>query len=372
LRKRAGLWLTTAGFFAGRAAVAEVVRELAGLEASGFPVGLVPPVSPQRWTLALGEGDEAPTLRVWRWPCVRGGDPPQWLATVDGGQTSSIICLAGDTVDRLWRQLAAADRAEPSLLPVDPAEVDGVVLSEGDRQVHLRRDPTAGWKITEPAVGYTADGEHIDEWLAGLALVALSDQGASTPLSAPLSAPRPAPSGARRLVLEGARRAEIVAAPPHAGKVRVERSGELGAASAPANLFAKLEPDPLRFRSRLVLELARFDVDAIDIRTPVGQRRLRRDADRWVDLASADVLTVERLLAPLARLAAERFALDARPFIARDILEIATRRGADSTKVQLEIDGQCRARLTGVPVFVLTSDACQALRAAMLQLTRTK
>src|SRR6185503_528043 len=198
-----------------------------------------------RWTLALGQGDEAPTLRVWQWPCVRAAEPAQLLATVQGVQTSSVICLPGDTVARLWRGLAAADRAEPHLLVVDPGEVDGVVLSERDRQVHLRRDPTAGWKITEPAIAYAADAGHIDEWLAGLARVALSDQSAFAPLSAPLSephsAPRPSPPGARRLVLEGARRAEIVVAPPRAGKVRIERSGELGAASAPATLFAELD-----------------------------------------------------------------------------------------------------------------------------------
>jgi len=364
LRKREGLWLTDAGFFAARAPTGELLRLLTGLEASAFPERRKPPEQPPRWTLALGADDRA-RLSVWQSACNRRSDPPQWLATASAGAgtSSQIICLAGDTVDRLWRLLAAADRAEPALLPVDPGEVDGVVLADGDRRIHLRRDASAGWRISEPAVDYAADAGRVDEWLASLAALRLSDQ---TP-----SPSRSAPPGARRLILEGARRAEIAVAPPRAGRARVERTGELGAATAAAALFADLDPDPLRFRSRQVLELPRFDVTAIDIRAPAGQRRLKREsADQWTGLGSVDSAVVDKLLAPLASLTAERFVADPRPFVARDTLAITSQRGTEVARVQLELDAQCRARLTGTPAFVLKPETCEALRAPMSQLTR--
>ena len=367
LRKRDGRWLTGEGYLAKRAAMTEVVRALAGLEASGFPVGRVPPEPPPRWTLALGSVDgegngAAARLQVWQRGCAGKSDPPQWLATVAAGATHDSVCLLGDTVERIWRQLAAADRAEPHLLPIAPAEVDGVVLSEGARKIHLRRDPSGGWRLTDPAVSYAADAARIDEWLARLARVELADQRPTAGHSAP--------SGARRLILEGAQRAEIVVAPPRAGRVRVERAGELGAATAPAALFAELDPDPLRFRSRVVLELPRLDVTAIDLRTPAGSRHLQRGpGDRWTDPSAADLSpAVEGLLGRLANLEAERFVSQAPPLLARDSLEVSSQAGETSRKVRLEIDDRCRARLTDTPVFTLAPDLCESIRTALKDL----
>jgi Domain of unknown function (DUF4340) len=393
LRKHDGFWLNEAGFFAARAAVAEALRTLAGLEASGFPdAGEAAPVGPVRWQLALSGGGEV-RLAIGDPACAGEAGALQRRATLTFAAAGAAadparqaICLDGTAVDKLWRQLAAADRPEGHLLMTEPSEADGILLSAGARHLNLRRDASVGWRVVEPKVDYAADARRIEDWLAGLARVALA-----APTELPDRAEtfagaedlRASP-GARTLVLEGARRAEIVVSAPVRGKVRTARAGERGVASAPASLFADLDPDPSRFRSRTVLELARFDVTAIEIRAAQGHRRIARGAGgRWTDApplvagdhaeSEVDPASVDSLLGALAKLEAGRFYSDAeaRGFEPDEVVDLTIQSGsAPPAHQRLELGTHCRARLEATPVFGLAALACEPLRAAVSALAR--
>ena len=122
LRNRDGLWLTDADT-SPPCSTGELLRLLAASRAAPSPSG-----GCRRTPAALDAGagrrraGAAAHLAV---DLQRGSDPVQWLASAGAGGSSQIICLAGDTVERVWRLLAAADRAEPGLLPVDPARSMG-------------------------------------------------------------------------------------------------------------------------------------------------------------------------------------------------------------------------------------------------------
>ena len=382
LRKRGGLWLDEEGFFATRAATAEALRTLAALEASDFPA--LPPARrapPPQQILEVTAGTR---LRLELWPerCGAPGSEPHHLAAltpepdaapdtliINAGESAPKIaaepaewlCLDPAVVSHLWRLLGTAGQRELHLLPVDATTADGVVVSEGNRRLHLRRDPGAGWRIAEPAVTYAADAEVVDAWLAHLATM-LIDVKVS---------PRPAAKPSRKLVIEGAQRAEIDVASPRGPTARADRTGEVGPATVPAALYAELDPDPLRFRARTVLALPRFDVTRIDIRSPRGHVTLRREAqgggaEGWTASDDsradhADPVGVDRVLNALADLRAERFESDGAPFIADTTLDLEVRSGNTTTRYRLELAGHCRARVADTATFSINPATCAAL-----------
>ena len=268
----------------------------------------------------------------------------------------------------MWRQLEAANRPDPYLLIVQPAEADGVILSEGEqRRLHLRRAGAAGWRFVEPTVSYDADTQVIDAWLARLAKTPFA------PAAAPAAASAAARAATRRLVIEGATRVELELSPPRAGKARAVRTGETTSGLVDAAAFADLEPEPLRFRSRAVLSLARFDVTSLDIRAAGQQITLRQaPGGRWLrtvgdhspPAAAPDPSAVERLVGLLADLHAEAF-LPRQSFTSETTVDIEVRTGDTTRHARLELSSSCSARLTDAPVFSLGRAVCDDLRQAI-------
>ncbi len=376
LRKRAGLWLDEQGELAARAAVGEALRGLTALEASDFPAaGQARPPAPPRQTL---EQTATAVARLEIWDAGCGGDAgaPQHLAALSGaaGAASEWICLDAAGVDHLWRQLEAANRRDPHLLIVEPAEADGVILSEGEkRRLHLRRAGAAGWRFVEPTVSYDADAQVIDAWLARLAKTTFAAA------AAPAAASAGERAATRRLVVEGATRVELELSPPRAGQARAVRAGETAPGVVDAPAFTDLEPEPLRFRSRAVLSLARFDVTSLDIRAAGKQITLgQAPGGRWSrtighspPAAAPDPPAVERLVGLLADLHAEAF-LPRQPFTPETTVDIEVRTGDTTRRERLELASTCLARLTDAPVFSLGDEACHDLRQALSLATRSE
>lgn len=374
LRRRAGLWLDEQGTFATRAAVGEALRMLAALQATGFPAAAPPDggTGPHR-TIELGgagAGAHATArLELWTSACAGDGGAPEHLAaftatatTAAQGDTREWVCIDASAADRLWRQLEAANRRDSHLLVVDPAGVDGVTLSDGGRRLRLHRDDDGGWRFAEPAAGYDADAKVVGDWLAKLAATTLS---AAVPPARTGASHAPA----RKLVVEGATRAEIEIAPPRGGQSRVDRAGESAPALTGAAPFATLDPEPLRFRSRAVLALPQFDVHAVAIRTPRTRVSLRRETGTtWVREgegagATLDASAIDHLLSVLSDLHAEEFVTpQPTSFKPETTLDIEVRAGdAPPQRHRLELGAKCGARLEDTPAFTLPAKTCADL-----------
>jgi hypothetical protein len=363
LQVRRGRWMNDKGDFASRAPVTEALRQLAALAAIGFPV--VPASGAPDRTLEVTTLDHATerwTIRLWKRGCVEGG-AGTWLAERRRGADADLLCLDALAVDRLWNALEAARRRESKLLAADAPSIDDVSLAEGRRRVHLRRERGA-WQIVEPAVAYGVDDKVIGEWLDRL--VAMSIEG--TPPTAA------APPSARRLDIQSARGHEAVdAAPPTAREraVRVQRAGEADAALAPAALFADLDPEPLRFRSRAVLSFARHDVESVTISSPAGRlvARPTPEGDTWriterPDAGGADIdaSPIEALVTTMANLRAERFPTPPPTFTAQRTIEVDAPSGAGRPRrYRLELARPCLGRTADAPVFEVGVAACAEL-----------
>jgi hypothetical protein len=382
LHRTAGMWLNDQGLFASRVAVARVLRALGDLRAAGFPSSSSAPseATPQR-AVEIDGADRRVTLRAfdggrcraagdggadWRVERLQRFDGAGSAAEGGGGREDGAawFCLDGAAIDGLWRALDLAGRRELRLLSVEPAEVDGVMLSAGQRRLHLRRETGAGaWRIVEPAVGYAADGPTIDRWLARLA---------ATPIEGGASGPGAASIAARRLRLEGAQSESIDVAPPRGARAALQRAGEAEPATAGAALFAELDPDPLRFRSRIVLSLARLDVERLDLGSPNGQLSARKDSTGiWRDLddpaVAIDRAALEALLNTFTNLEAQRFLpAPPPPFTPDRTIEVTARQGESPRRYRLELSRSCLARAADTPIFELGAADCATLRASIL------
>ena len=386
LRKRSGLWLTNHGAFAARAATNDALAILAALQATAFPPATAasPALPPDR---ALDLEATAPIrLEIWDQPSDRcageAADQARPLARArlivgppDAAPSHPPqgICLDPATVQRLWRALDAADQRERHLLMVDPDYADGVILGEADRRLHLRRDSGGGWRITEPTVSYGADARVIGEWLARLAATVLMEPGPSGKGHRD-SAPAAGQGRLlRQLQIEGAQPTQLTASRlPGSQTVRVDRAGEGGPLAAPAELFAALAPDPLRFRSRAVLALPRFDVTSLAITTAATAGRVsvrRGPGDTWEATAAAgvpvavDPTAIDGLLSAMSDLQADRFlATRSSGFEVERTIDFELREGATAGHQRIEITRGCLARLADDQVFEVSATACAHLR----------
>ncbi len=373
LRRRAGLWLDEQGTFATRASVADALRMLAALQASGFPSGAradggAAP-APRRTVVVSGEDGGSEHLEVWTESCATdGGAGGERAAFTRAGHerrdAGKAICVDGGAVDRLWRELEAANRRDPHLLLVDPAGVYDIALADGERRLRMRRDDDGGWHFVEPAESYGADAKVVGDWLAKLAT--------TTTTVAPKKAAGTPPTGAasveaRKLVVVGATRAEIEIGPPRGGQTSIVRTGESAPGRVGAEAFAALDPDLLRFRARAVLALPQFDVRALKIRGPRERVVLQREAGAdWVragEGATPNASAVDRLLGILSDLRAAEFVTPAPPsFKAETIIDAEVRAGdAPPQHHRLELAAKCRARLQDTPVFMLPPKTCEDL-----------
>jgi len=133
--------------------------------------------------------------------------------------------------------------------------------------------------------------------------------------------------------------------------------------------YALLDPDPLRFRARGVLDFAHFDVrelrrisagGTIDVTTP--------DGETWAagpGSASADAAAPGRVVSALGNLRADAFLPHppkGRPDL---VLEVAIQPPGDPapTRHTVQLWPGCAAQVDGSEAFRLAPAACQTLRA---------
>lgn len=363
LRKRAGLWLNEGGRWATRAAVGEALRMLAALQVNEFLPGphgdAGAPAAPRGSVEVSGAGSQpAPPahLEVFSGDCAPQGELAAF--TVDGRRQTGApewICLDRRDVDRLWRQLEAANRRDPHLLVADPAGIADVELIEGERRVHLHRNGDRGWRFLVPTTGYEADEKVVADWLGQLATIPLVD---GSPLVREDDA-----RATRRLVVDGAM--EIRVGPPRRGQSHVDRAGEAVPALVGAAAFAALDPDPLRFRSREVLALPQFDVRVIEIHRSHAAVKLSREAaTNWVRQGAAEspnATTVDHLLSLLSDLRAESFVTPQPTSFKPDTtVDIEVHSGETPAQHhRLDLAAKCHARVDNAPVFVLAAKTCE-------------
>jgi hypothetical protein len=284
-----------------------------------------------------GDGSAEPTRML---TVMTGPDVFALEGSRDGvfARGNDRVRVPNDAFEAAWRALAAAEARDLRLISMPPDVVRSIDLSEGSRRVSMRR-VNGAWTFTEPQVPYAADTRVVDDWLARLATIttATTEGGPHT----------------RRLVVEGRFRQET-------------------AVSSPPDVYALLEPDPLRFRERALLSFAHFDV-----------RRLQRTAGKDVQVvtsddggtwrvpsgAQADAANVGRVVGALSDLRAEEF-LDAaprgEPSVRLDV-DIQQPGDAKATRHVLQIHPGCGARLDAHTFFRIERAACDALGLTLLQ-----
>jgi hypothetical protein len=238
------------------------------------------------------------------------------------------------TMDDLWRALAAADTADRRLLPAPPERVRRVSLEDGDRRLVLLRDgPGHSWRFGPPDDGAEVEQTAITDWLARLAATNVA-----------------APAGTgRRLVIDD----------------RTDDAVTVGR-SDPA--YALLAPDPLRFRSRKVLDFAHFDVRELK-RTGAGVTFdvHSTDGETWINPhpgGPIDPAAIGRVVAVLGNLRADSFLAMVPPAPPDIVLDVAVQAPGAPIPVwhRLQLWGGCVARVDEKVIFRIARAACNELR----------
>jgi len=325
LALRDGRWRNERGDFVSTARVAETVRSLLALRIAGPATGAA---AGQRM-IAMTAGPTTVELQLGQEAAV----------TRSGPEGRDDVIAAGD-IQAAWRTLARAAERDPHLLSSAPAAVKRIELTEGAQRLELAR-VGGSWRFVAPKLPYDADADSVDSWLATLASIETSTRSNG--------------GRVRKLVLDGAQREAV-------------------SVSAPADVFALLAPDPLRFRDRRVLSFASFDA-----------RRLRRSAGGAVDEVvtddgqswrspvggAVDAAAVARVVVALADLRVQSFQTAAPMGPPAVTVEIDVRAPGDATATRhvLELHpgrDRCAARLDRDVSFTLDRALCDDLRSLRL------
>jgi Domain of unknown function (DUF4340) len=298
-----GRWTNEAGEWVSGPRVSEALHRLAELRVERFVDAPASPPPPRR-TLEISTSEGERTVLLAR----DGGCAAVTEVLLDrqGPAGADWLCVAADPLHDLWRALDAAHARDSRLVGAAPEAVTAVEVAAAGRRLALER-AHGRWRFVAPAVGYGADSAAVDDWLADLGRERLELTSAA--------AGAPAPGTGRKLALttpQGTESLEVTAGRGGAGAV-VRRAGEPAPARAPASVVALVDPDPLRFRERNVLDLARFDAQRLRIssgsRPPVEV--VKGQGESWQVVAppaaALDGAALDRVLAALTNLRAQRF-----------------------------------------------------------------
>jgi hypothetical protein len=316
-------WRNGAGEWAANDRVAEALRRLLAVRIVTFEPGPAGAAGTRR--LMLSAGPTEIDLHVGS-----GGE------VVRNGER---LRVSPDALESAWGALAAAAAPDDRLVTQPPDAIAGVELSDGHARVVLQR-VRGEWTFAAPKVPYAADTRVVDEWLARLGAVRGAKSGG----------PR-----ARHLVVDG----------------RYRESADV---SAPPDACALLAPDPLRFRERVALSFAGFDVRRVSRAVGADESFTAATDDGGASWTSAgrvaDPAQLARAVAALSDLRAEEFIAapsrgnaavrwvvevqapgETRP--ARHLIEIYAR--ADGCLAQIDRDSAA-ARLDPTTCGVLLAD----------------
>jgi hypothetical protein len=258
------------------------------------------------------------------------GDESGWIEV--RAQSGASVRLSGGVPapawTELWRVLASADTADRRLLSTPPDRVRRVELDDGSRRLVLAREGGGAWKIEAPA-SVPAEQSLVSDWLARLAQT---------------QATVPAAHG-RRLVVDGATDDAVTVGPRD-----------------PA--YAALDPDPLRFRARAVLDFAHFDLRELRRISASGTLDVTtRDGETWAG-AAVDQAAVRGVVSALGNLRADAF-LPHPPKGHPDlVLEVSIQPPGDPAPVRYSVQlwPGCDGQVDDASAFRIAPAACNELR----------
>jgi hypothetical protein len=259
------------------------------------------------------------------------------------GAAGDGLCVDPEALRQVWPALAAAHVPDLRLLSAPPATVKRVDIDARATRLVLVRTSAGGWRLDAPKVVYAIDPRLVDDWLAALARVEVG----------------PAPAAAnprlRRLIVDGRYREETAVAPGDPG-------------------FAQLDPDPLRFRDRAVLDFAHFDARALQRSAGAHAVELTsRDGEDWRAAPPArgavDRSNVARVVGALGNLRAETFLVTAPRGAPELTLEVDVQAPGEGAPARHRLDlyktkeaPGCAGRLDRDLAFSLAAAACSELR----------
>ncbi len=296
-----------------------------------------------RWRNASGEplAPERVAEAIRHLTALRGetlpggtGDGTGWVEVVANQATVRLSAgLPGPTQsdwNELYRVLASADAADRRLLPTPPDRVRRIELDDGARRLVLvRGDSAAAWRFEAPSPATPVEQPVVTDWLARLAHT---------------DATVPAARG-RRLVVDGASADAVTIGPRD-----------------PA--YALLDPDPLRFRARGMLDFAHFDVRELRRISASGTLDLTTgDGETWAG-GAVNQAAVGRIASALGNLRAEAFLPHppkGRPDL---VLEVSVQAPGDPAPVRhtVQLWPGCAAEADDTSAFRIAPAACEQLR----------
>ena len=362
LRLVTGRWQNADNQWVSGERVAESLRRLLGLRVVRYEPPRPAPDAPSQISVQTAGGA---TMRL-SFPGDGCAGQPGLRVERDGPSVVDGACLAPDALGELWRSLEAASAPDLRLVSSPPDTVTrveiagdaGVRGAPGDtgaaghnRRLVLARQPGGAWRFEAPKVTYAADPRLIGDWLAALRSVEV----------------RPSPVGTkghvgvRRLTIDGGTRETVAVSPGDPG-------------------YALVDPDPLRFRDRAVLDFAHFDARELE-RSAGGQTvaLASADGDSWRVVtpagATADRTNAARVVGALGNLRVETYVPGQKvpPGAPEVSLAIAVQPPGEAAPIRhtLELYKKkeapgCAGRLDRDVAFTLAPAACDELRLGLL------
>jgi hypothetical protein len=309
------------------------------------------------------------------------------------GKASAIFCVKDDDADGWFADPALL--RETRLVPFSADDVERATIEAGGRKLALARKD-GKWKMVDPA--QSADGDVVTKWLADLAAFRATENVAFD--AARQGLVRPA-----RVTLEaGGRTLALAFGKTGSGATFVRRGEEPSTMKVHAEVAGLLDPSPLAFRKRRVLDFSRYDVKRLIARSGGLEEDARKlDAGGWrLDRPAklpGDDAVIDEVSGALSELRAERFlaAGEARGLAQPSRVLVATveppagghdhdpedaeeddEDGGDGDKpagkqeITLQLgaalaDGTCHVRVEGKgPAFVVAEKACKSLRSPLV------
>jgi hypothetical protein len=348
LRLVAGRWQNADHQWVAGERVAESLRRLLDLRVERYAPPRPAPGAPSWIAIATARGA---TIRL-SIPGDGCAAQPGMRVEREGPAGANGACVASEALVDLWRSLEAASAPDRRLVSSPPEAVTRAEIAGDGHRLVLARLPGGAWRFEDPKVAYAADPKVIGDWLAALRSV----EARPSPAAVNVKSPR-----LRRLTLDGPTRETAVVSPGDPG-------------------YGLVDPDPLRFRDRMVLDFAHFDARALQ-RSADGQTvaLTSSDGDSWRVVAppgaAADRSSVARVVGALGNLRAEAFVpVEKTPTGAPELSLVVTIQPpgeAAPSGHTLELYEKkeapgCTGRLDRDVAFTLAPEACETLRLRLL------
>lgn len=336
-----GRWKNDAGNWVANGRVEESLRRLLALRAERYlpaaaPIGAISRLEitvagPRKLILSAGGG-----------PC---DSRTQTFVERDAEEGT---CVSSEQLDGLFRALEAARAPDRRLVSAPPSAVQRIEITEGTTRLVLARASAGSWRLEAPKASYLIDQRAVDDWLLALGRVDAQPPPA-------VSQPH-----VRHLIVEGRYREQAEVSPGDPG-------------------YPLVDPDPLRFRDRAVLDFAHFD--ARELRRSAEGRTIEiasRDGDDWRAVAPADAAVdrtdAARVVGALGNLRAEAFQAEAPAGAPEVTLEIAVQPPGEPAPIRHTVElykkkeaPGCTGRLDRDATFSVARAVCDELRLGLVK-----